>query len=160
VARTGVVGPAAADDVAGPPTSLLVLEVDGRAVDVDDAWCQTTGLSRASSMGRGWLVAVEASRREHLLEAVRLTASGRLSACVVDAALGGRESQWRLAGLGGRAVAIVGPGVVPTTSPSDLPGHRGGTATLTRWLLPDLFALSMDLAACAGALDNPWRRRI
>lgn len=139
------------------PSPDLVLDADGTAADVSDAWCRAASMSRAASAGLGWLLPVHAGDRERLLEAVVLTCSGMLPACVVTAEVHGRARQWRLEGRGDRVLAVVGP---PLEGGATGEHSRTGSEPPTPDLVRELFAVSMDLAACAGALDDPWRRRL
>ena len=52
------------------PVPLLVVDVTASAVFCNRSWSALSGLSRAASMGRGWLSAIEASAHQLATERV------------------------------------------------------------------------------------------
>ena len=62
-----------ADDL---PVGVVVVDRDGRAVAVNQAWLELSGLDQTASMSAGWLAILEAAGHRALLRSIKRVAAG------------------------------------------------------------------------------------
>jgi diguanylate cyclase (GGDEF)-like protein/PAS domain S-box-containing protein len=84
------------------PLALVVVDDDGSATGVNEAWLALSGLSRAASLGGGWADAVEPSHRGALVERLRAAQAATRRGAAAAHRAGSTECRLAVDGRGGR----------------------------------------------------------
>ena len=115
------------------PLAMLVADRGGRVQAVNERWVQVSGLSRAHSLGSGWLDALPEAERASLQAVVDQVAAGgpgrRLDYSWGPGEDAGRAT-WFLASIAGAGETLVGIAIdvhPPTPAAEAAPDRRTGS---------------------------------
>ncbi len=152
------------------PLAVLILAADGSAAAVNAAWTELSLLSAGSSLGTGWLAAVDPLDRMALHTRLQLAAAAGepgSAECVLVSRSGQERVRWwwRPGPDGGLIACVAAAGDQPGVPPGwqqrpATPAEPTVMLELSTLLFSRISAAGLSLASAASVADGPAAARI